>query len=428
MLFEFGDISITGELRQEYPFTREEINKIVQETLRASGLTELDIKEANDKVEKARRASEFTQEDIERIKENILVSMETVPEAGNVASLLRAADAYMKSSSWDDIGTGSVDLLERSMTTKVKETAGGFLDQAGELGENAKEKFEWMEILTSIVSFTDMLADAQTYDRQKWQDISAGAEAKRMLNEFYDALQDAVERYKQKSDKAGWRIDFDDAMDMRRFSFFKVDDNEQYWYLNMHLKQINTNEYGSVVGDYEGEYWITAEHDMTGFKTRSDEVLRNLDGFKDTINKMLATKDANAKLLPKGGSAFIERTISGDCFVTIKESGDITMTLSQKDDKTDVRISTSAVLTLSLDSSEKIYNEGSMPFNITAKEEKLQVEGMNYKITAKAGLPSGQNFDFSRTLGGGGTVDVGWDNNIWKPWNGTEKTLKFAGE
>jgi hypothetical protein len=78
-----------------------------------------------------------------------------------------------------------------------------------------------------------------------------------MLNEFYDALQDAIERYKQKSDKAGWHIEFNDAMDMRRFSFFKVDDNEQYWYLNMNLKQINTNEYGSVVGDYEGEYMIT---------------------------------------------------------------------------------------------------------------------------------------------------------------------------
>lgn len=161
--------------------------------------------------------------------------------------------------------------------------------------------------------------------------------------------------------------------------------------------------------------------------TRSDEVLRHLDGFKDTIDKMLTTKDATAKLTPTGGSAFISRTISGDCKVTITESGNITMTLHQKDDKTDVSISTSAVLTMSFDNSEKIYNEGKMPFDITAEEEKLKGSGMTFKITGKSQLPSGQNFELSNTLGGGGTVEVGWDDNIWKPWNGTQKTLKFTG-
>lgn len=428
LLFEFGNVSIEGELQQIHPFTKEEIDKIVQDTLRATGLTELDIKEANDKVEKARRASEFTKEDMERIKQNLLTTAEVTPVPGDAVTIVKVIDKYMSTTSWDDIGTASADLLEQAMTEQVKETASGFLDRAGELGENVNLANEWLGALNSIISFCEMLADEQAHTRQKWQDIADGANAKRLLNNFYEALQDGIENYKQKSDKAGWRIVFDEAVDKRTFSFFGVDDNHQYWYLNMKLQQINTNEYGSVAGDYEGDYIISVEHQMTGFKTRSDEVLRHLDGFKDTINKMLTTKDADAKLTPTGGSAFISRTISGDCEVTIMESGSITMTLSQKDDKTDVSISTSAVLTLSFDGGENIYNEGKMPFQLTAEEETLKVSGMTFKITGKSQLSLGQNFEFANTLGGGGTVEVGWDENIWKPWNGTQKTLKFAGE
>ncbi len=142
---------------------------------------------------------------------------------------------------------------------------------------------------------------------------------------------------------------------------------------------------------------------------------------------MLTAKEATAKLTPTGGSAYISRTISGDCEATITESGNITMTLHQKDDKTDVSISTSAVLTISFESSETIYNGGKIPFHIIAEEETLKVSGMTFKITGKSQLPSGQNFEFSNALGGGGTVEVVWDDNIWKPWNGTQKTLKFAG-
>ncbi|MGE4277189.1 MAG: hypothetical protein AB7E30_08430 [Lawsonibacter sp.] len=429
LLFEFGNISIEGELKQEYPFTREDIDKIVGDTLRATGLTESDIKSANSKVEKARRATDFTQEDIERIKENIFVSMETVPAAGNVAALLRMIDGCMKSSSWDDIGTASADLLEKAMTAKVKETASGFVDRAGELGENVNKRFEWMENLTAIVTFSDMLADAQAHDRQKWQDIAAGAEAKRLLNDFYEVLEDKIENYKNKSDKAGWSIVFDEAMDNRRFTFFGVDDNDQYWYLNMTLKQINTNEYGSIAGDYEGEYTVTAEHIMTGFTSRADEALLHMDEIGDGIKKLLNTPEVNAELKATSkGSAYISRTISGSCKATIEESGNINLTLHEDKDETQVNITgVAAELKLSFDGSGVIKNEGTMPFQISADKEEIKISGMTYKMTGKSELPSGQNFNFSQTLGGGGAFTVGWDDNIWKPWNGTQKTLKFAG-
>lgn len=79
LVFEFGDIQIGGEVRQKVPFTQGEIDRLVKEALKDQELTELDIKEANDKVEKARWASEFTKEDMERIEQNLLITAEVSP-------------------------------------------------------------------------------------------------------------------------------------------------------------------------------------------------------------------------------------------------------------------------------------------------------------------------------------------------------------
>ena len=98
VIFTFGDLHMDGVLEQAYPFTEAEIDKLVQETLKAMNLTQLDIMEANKKVEKAKRASEFTKEDLERVKKNMLTTISAVP-AGNVTSVLSAVAGYMGSSS-----------------------------------------------------------------------------------------------------------------------------------------------------------------------------------------------------------------------------------------------------------------------------------------------------------------------------------------
>ena len=87
-----------------------------------------------------------------------------------------------------------------------------------------------------------------------------------------------------------------------------------------------------------------------------------------------------------------------------------------------------AELKISYETSGMIENEGTMPLYISADEEKITVSGMTYQIMGKAELPSGESFDFSKVLGGGGTVETGWDDTIWEPWDSTKKTLKFAGE
>lgn len=431
LLFEFGGVKIEGEVRQKVPFTEAEIDRIVKETLKESGLTELDIKEANEKVEKAQRAADFTKEDLERIKQNIFTSMATVPEAGNVATLLETINKYMTSTSWDDIGTASADMLEDAMTAQVKDTASGFIDRTGELGENVNLAGAWAESLLSIAAFCDMLADEQTHDRQKWQNIADGAEAKRLLNNFYKSLQDKIDRYKHKSDQAGWVIDFNQAMSQERvFTFFSAGNNYQYWYLDMNMEQTSTNEFGSIAGAYEGHFTIRAANNLEeGFQRQTDAVLRHLNnkgvlgsGIKAYISQMNAAGFPTEFKPGASGEAYIERTISGSCEATISESGEITLSLHEDSDETQVQISSVTSELTAMIQENGVNGKMVTAFELYASEEELRVRG---RSTDTSGSAYGHGFSFS--AGMNLDTKAGWDENIWKPWDGTKKTLKLAG-
>ncbi|MDD2484881.1 MAG: hypothetical protein PHQ50_07670 [Eubacteriales bacterium] len=427
LAFQFESIEMNGEVRQKVPFTKKEIDKFVKEALKESGLTELDIKEANEKVEKARRASDFTKEDIDRIKANLLTSVETVPAAGNVAMFLKAIDSFMKSTSWDDLGTASANLLEESMSAEVKDTAGGFVDNAGELGENVNLANEWVGALTSIVSFCDMIADAQAHDRQKWKDIADGAEAKRLLNTFYETLQEKIDNYKRKSDEAGWVIDFDNAIDGRNFTFFGVDSNYQTWYLDMNMEQKSTNEFGSIAGEYEGKYTIRAEHDLSEFQSRTGEALQYLEkkgvlgaGVQVFITNMNAAGYPTSYKKGETGEALISRTISGSCEATIAESGEITLSLHEDNDEKTISISGVTGKVESTIQGENLDAVFGMTFEFTANKEDMIVRGETSKTT---GYADGRAFGFSADMTGSGKA--GWDENIWNVWDGKQKTLKL---
>ncbi len=423
LVFKFGDLSMDGEIRQVYPFTKAEIDKLVKETLKSMGLTELDIMEANKKVERAKRASEFTSDDLQRVKDNFIKSLKVVPQAGEVADILKVIDQYMSSSSWDDIGTASADLLDKSMTDWVKDTASGFIDKAGELGKNVNKTKDWTDRLTAIFDFCDMMIEEHARTKQKWKDIADGANAKRLLNKFYQALQKKIDAYKYESDRMGWNIVFDNAMEGRNFTFFGVDSNYQTWYLDMLLKQKETNEYGSVAGYYEGEFTIRAEHEMSNFTSRAHEAIRNMGEVGAAIKQIEKMPQYKVTLTTSSsGSAYISRSISGTCEATIDESGDITLSMNETNDETMVIISGMSVDMDYSTNSIGVKGVGKLTFKISAQEEDIAIECSIGKIGVIT--PKGSWFP---SLNASGTDNVGWDHEIWKHWDGTEKKLEHAG-
>lgn len=424
---QFGNISIEGKASQVYPFTEQEINKLVQETLKAMELTQLDIIEANRAVEKAHRATTVTAEDLQRVKDNLLTSMGVVPAAGNVSAVLGYIDQYMTSKSWDDIGTVSVNMGESAMSDLVKDTAKGYISNTGDLGDEIVKKGEWAGNLINIAKFCDMIADEHARDKQKWRDIAAGANAKRLLNGFYDKLQDRIDAYKYMSDKAGWQIKFGQAMDYRGFKFFGVGSNYQYWTLDLLLNQKTTDSLGSIAGNYEGFYSITASHDMSGFTERVVDAAQTMEPVEKLLKAYQNIKDMKLTLSTSSkGAVSIERIINGDCEAVIDTSGQISLTMHESADNTTVKFTN-----IKLDVNVLTGSGGNVPVikltfpvEMSNKKESVILKFLSLDIND---LSPGVNIDKAFSADGS-VADAGWDEEIWKPWDGTEKKLVLVGK
>jgi hypothetical protein len=332
----------------------------------------------------------------------------------------------MDSSSWEDVGNTSVDYLENTMADWVKDTASGFVDKAGFLGKSITESKSWLGKLNTILSFCDMMANEHMRTKQKWKAIADGANAKRLLNDFYSTLQSRIDSYKSRSDRAGWIIDFKDAMDGRNFTFFGVDSNYQTWDLLMYMeKQVDEsgdNDYGSVIGDYEGFYSITTEHELSNFRSRAHEAIRNMKEFGEAIQKIENTPGYSVKLSTTSkGKASIHRVIEGNCSATIEKSGEITLNLDQKSEYTRVIISGIEVLMDYSAGGGMLKSGGKVTFQISAKEEDIVISGVSNTLSVTA-----PDFNFSHVISGAGSVSVGWDDRIWQPWDDTEKVLRYG--
>lgn len=151
--------------------------------------------------------------------------------------------------------------------------------------------------------------------------------------------------------------------------------------------------------------------------------LTGCGGIKVLISQMSASGFAMYFRLGDTGEAYIERTISGTCETTSAESGDITLSLHVDNDETGVNISgVTAKLTSDIKQSG-VSAKMIITLELYTSEEELMVRGSE---TETSGSAHGQGSNFSTGM----SMDskAGWNENIWKPWDGTKETLKLAGE
>lgn len=267
------------------------------------------------------------------------------------------------------------------------------------------------------------MVDEHARTKQKWKDIADGANAKRLLNEFYYKLQREIESYKRESDEIGWQINFSDAAVGRNFTFYGVDSNYQTWFVDIRMGQMSTNEFGSVAGSYEGIFSMSAEHEMSNFELRAHEAILNMGEVGTAIRKMKETPGYTVNLKTVSpGSAYISRTISGTCTAVIKENGEIILSLEEEKDETSVIISEMEVeMDYSLAGSQIFKAGGKIDFQIWANKEEIEIGGVNANIFLES-----PDVDFSHDISGSGSVKVGWDKEIWKHWDDAEKKLEYA--
>lgn len=436
LVFRFGGLKVYGKLRQVAPFTEAQISEVIYDTMLKTGVDGADLYDAQNQVERARRHSQITPEQIEQLKEDLYTTMGVVPGGGTFANVIKAIDHYMNSSSWDDVGMASADLLESSLSEWVEDTAKGFVEKkGGEVAEKMLKVNKWRGQIMSIIPFCQMLAEKYAHDKQKFKEIAEGAKAKMLMNEFYQKLQEEVDLAMDKSDKKGWEIDFDSkggtdwgSYVEREFPFFKVEGNKQTWYLDMHMAQTATNEFGSVLGIYEGNFNMKADHDMSMFASKADVAAKEMEPIKSIIEATESESFMRSEVsLISEGSVHIERTISGSCEAVIDKSGEISLTLNEQNDQTDVEISGIEVEVKITLSNEDLGDLAALtlPFEISSEDESIIARHLQLHVGSIH-----PDFNIDEMFGGGTKGDAGWDEEIWRHWEGpyADKKLSHVGQ
>ncbi|NLE26435.1 MAG: hypothetical protein GX625_14045 [Clostridiaceae bacterium] len=424
--FQSGDIIIEGGyVQQVYPFTEAEIEKLAREVLSRRKITQLDLVEANRAVEKAKRATEFTAEDYEKWKEDMITTVGvTGVVPGDVLTAVELANKYMTSKSWDDIGQVSGEFLSDQVKDEIKDTAKGYIGEALNIASDFELMDEWKDKITNIVKFAEVMADSHARTKQKWKDIADGANAKRLLNDFYTLFQQEVDNYMRKSDEAGWVIKFDYQSDYRIFSFFGVPNNTQTWYLTMDMNKIQGDEFGSVAGTYKGTYTVNVEHNMDAFKNNTANATEEMKPLTQLQKRYDANKEfyQTEFVSPKqNGSIYIGRTICGECTAVIDKSGETTLTLNEDSDETTVEFRDVMVNFKVTGVSKELGDlmKMTIPIEISNKEQELFVNGEGVSI-----VDLRPDFEIDEQRDGAGEPEsVGWDKQIWKNWDGQEKKL-----
>lgn len=410
---EMGEIEFHGKLRQEAPFDQEAINKLVRLTLQDKGVTQLELIEAQRAIEQAREASNFTQKDIERIKDNLLKSAKVVPQAEKVHIVLSNIHAFMSTSTWSDVGVASGALLEQGAVEWVKETAFGQFDSYGDLRENLENDVKWIEAVSNVQEFCSMMMDE--YDRTylKWQAIAKGANAKRLVNDFYSQLMDRIDNYRRTSIEKGWFMRFDMASDGRNIKFFGSTGNYQTWYLDMRLKQVTRATDGSAQGDYVGNYVLRAEHSLAGFlspsKSDLEAIIANLPSLKPAYSGLVNGGFKVTATASHSGDQFISRVQSGTARVAIASNGDMTLALEPSSDQTSVGISGYEIAFKINTFTSVVKGDGIFEFELGAKKEDLAI----VKGSADLSLIAPDFAKNSKNKGVGYTSQ-GWEKSLWE--------------
>lgn len=113
-----------------------------------------------------------------------------------------------------------------------------------------------------IIDTVVISSDQYEKDKEKWKNRAASAIAKRMVNDFYDGVEEKL--YNINSIRfRGWELKIDDIA-YRRFSWNGSEDNIETCNVWMCLKKAD-NKLKDASGVYSGIVHIVFEYDMSGY-------------------------------------------------------------------------------------------------------------------------------------------------------------------
>ena len=257
-----GSMSFRGTLSRMDKPTEEEIKQAIKDALKEMGLTELEISELQETVDRVAAEEELTQEDIDRVMQNLM----KIAGVDNVVDLIKSVGSAEDGAILDALeGYGADEAYEKTLEWLLEQVAEG----AGEAAGAVKKLLD-----TAMIS-----ADQYERDQQKWKNRVDAANAERTLKEFYFKAKDRADGMRGMR-AHGWALKIEDSAS-KNFTFFTTEGNLQIWTVNLILKKYDTKQDNVPSGKYSGVVVISVEYEMSPFDQGFADWAINKSGMLD---------------------------------------------------------------------------------------------------------------------------------------------------
>ena len=434
-----GNIKFNGTLRCTNNFDLSDINDAIGEFFEATGLSERDILDAEQKIKAAEKDRQFNREDAIRITSNLLqiFGADTAVEV----STFMVEDICKVLLSEDKGQT----IAEFAIDAVIQEL--GVID--GALQEAALDAAFWKVFNTSFESFADnfslewekigkinpmaMLIETlkvsykeYQLDVERWKRRVEAVNAKEFLKDFYDAINMILDQ--REGSSGSWQLKIVSTRD-RYFSFYGSENNLQRWSAVVLMNGESTSTV-SPKGVFEGTIALYAGHDMTPFdmKLWNSAFGRFKDGW---LKDVISTGFYRVRM---AGGTYISRSIIMDEASFRITASDLLTTFSSRSkglpmrvrfdsasfDVDDVRVSSNRSITVDTSVGFEDANEnltGYVVIDMALHAEGMEGGGDGIRIVCDKAYGDVGILFFGQTKKDlpPGEEAVIWDVNIWKP-------------
>ena len=445
-----GDLKFNGSLRCTNNFDLSDVNDAIRELFEATGLSEKDIVDANQKIKVAEKDRQFTYEDGVRIASNLLQILggDTAQEVATflVEDLCKVLLSEDQGQSFADFAIDAVikelEVIDGNMQDAVRDEVfwkvfNTSFDSFADEFSVEWEKFGKVNPMTMLVETLKVAYQEYKLDVERWNRRVEAVNAKDFLDSFYDAVNMLLEQ--REGSSGTWQLKIVSTRD-RYFSFWGSENNLQRWsvVVNMYGESTST---ASPKGEFEGVVALYANHNMLPFDTKLwfSEFGRFKEGW---LGKVINTGFYKVTM---GGGTHISRSIVIEDASFRITASDLITTFSSRAKGLPMRIR--------FDSTSFDIDEVSVISNRNIKvETSVGFEDANDNLTGYVvvdmmlhaqGVPGGGDgiqIYRDRAYGDVGILFFGqtqadlpegveaeiWDANIWKPLEGGI-TLQIGG-
>lgn len=437
-----GNLKFNGTLRCTNNFDLSDVNDAIRELFEATGLSEKDIVNANEKIKTAEKDRTFTYEDGVRIASNLLQIMggDTAQEVATflVEDLCKVLLSEDKGQTLADFAIDAVikelDVIDGNLQDAVRDEV--FWKVFNTSFDSFMDEFsvEWDKIgtvnpMSMLVEVLKVSYQEYKLDVERWKRRVEAVNAREFLDSFYDAVNMILEQ--REGSSGTWQLKIVSTRD-RYFSFWGSENNLQRWSVVVNMYGESTSTV-SPRGDFEGVVALYANHNMRPFdkKLWYSEFGRFKEGWlKDIISTGFY------KVTMSGGTSINRSIVIEDASFRITGS-DLITTFSSRSKGLPMRVKFDSasfdIDEVSVVSNRSIKVETSVGFQ-DASDNLTGYVVVDMMLHAQ-GVPGGGDgiqIYRDRAYGDVGILFFGqtqadlpagveaeiWDSNIWRPLEG----------